>query len=113
MNRHRQALADEKALLLQQIALQRLDLHREVMHTEQLCQRLDRSLGVLWRLRRPLSARRRDRRLCGASPFASHGWRQTRRRPMERTTPRSAHLLSLIDPALPRHQRADTGHRPQ
>ncbi|UCQ10984.1 YqjK family protein [Edwardsiella tarda] len=55
MNRHRQALADEKALLLQQIALQRLDLHREVMHTEQLCQRLDRSLGVLWRLRRPLS----------------------------------------------------------
>ncbi|WP_370546168.1 YqjK-like family protein [Edwardsiella tarda] len=55
MNRHRQALADEKALLLQQIALQRLDLHREVMHTEQLCQRIDRSLGVLWRLRRPLS----------------------------------------------------------
>lgn len=55
MNRHRQALADEKALLLQQIALQRLDLHREVMHTEQLCQRIDHSLGVLWRLRRPLS----------------------------------------------------------
>ncbi|WP_370555955.1 YqjK-like family protein [Edwardsiella tarda] len=76
MNRHRQALADEKALLLQQIALQRLDLHREVMHTDQLCQRLDRSLGVLWRLRRPLSllggviavyAARRPSRLMGGA----------------------------------------------
>ncbi|STD49360.1 Uncharacterised protein [Edwardsiella tarda] len=104
MNRHRQALADEKALLLQQIALQRLDLHREVMHTEQLCQRLDRSLGVLWRLRRPLSLLGGVIAVYAARhPFASHGGRQTRRRPMERTTPRSAHLLSLIVPALPRH----------
>lgn len=76
MSRHRQPLAGEKALLLQQIALQRLDLHREVMHVEQLCQRLERGLGVLWRLRRPLAlaggviavyaARRPSRLLRGA-----------------------------------------------